>query len=137
MSFGECTMGCPGAKPRSGNNPEHLRGSTCGLRSVVPTMDPARSTLPQPQAERRQLTVMFCDLVGSTQLSTRLDPEELLEVLGYYRSGVAAIVERFGGYVARFLGDGVVAFFGWPRGGEADAERAVRAGLAVIEAVGR
>jgi predicted ATPase/class 3 adenylate cyclase len=86
-------------------------------------------------AERRQLTVMFCDLVGSTALSTRLDPEELHQVLRTYRDAIAAAVHRYDGHVAQYLGDGVLAYFGWPRSHEHEAERAVRAGFAAIEAV--
>ena len=82
-------------------------------------------------AERRQLTVMFCDLVGSTALSTRLDPEDLREVIGAYHRAVAEIVGRFDGFVAKYMGDGVLVYFGYPRAHEDDAERAVRAGLAV------
>ena len=88
-------------------------------------------------AERRQLTVMFCDLVGSTPLSTRYDPEDLREVIGAYHRCVAETVGRFDGFVAKYMGDGVLVYFGYPRAHEDDAERAVRAGLAVIEAVGR
>jgi len=87
------------------------------------------------QAERRQLTVMFCDLVGSTALGARLDPEELREVIGAYHRCVATVVERAGGFVAKYMGDGVLAYFGYPRADEHDAERAVRAGLALVEAV--
>jgi class 3 adenylate cyclase len=86
-------------------------------------------------AERRQLTVMFCDLVGSTALSARLDPEELREVIGAYHRCVAEAVRRFDGFVAKYMGDGVLVYFGYPRAHEDDAERAVRAGLAVVEAV--
>jgi class 3 adenylate cyclase len=88
-------------------------------------------------AERRQLTVLFCDLVGSTALSARLDPEEMREVIRTYQNAVAAEVARFEGHVAKFMGDGVLAYFGWPRAHEDEAERAVRAGLAVVEAVRR
>jgi class 3 adenylate cyclase/predicted ATPase len=86
-------------------------------------------------AERRQLTVMFCDLVGSTALSARLDPEDLRAVIGAYHRCVAAVIERAGGFVAKYMGDGVLAYFGYPRADEHDAERAVRAGLALVEAV--
>ncbi|HWZ68992.1 MAG TPA: AAA family ATPase [Stellaceae bacterium] len=88
-------------------------------------------------AERRQLTVMFCDLVGSTALSTRFDPEDLREIVGDYHRAVADTVARFDGFVAKYMGDGVLIYFGYPRAHEDDAERAVRAGLAVIEAVGK
>jgi class 3 adenylate cyclase/tetratricopeptide (TPR) repeat protein len=86
-------------------------------------------------AERRQLTVMFCDLVGSTALASRLDPEDMREVIGAYHRCVAKTVARFDGFVAKYMGDGVLVYFGYPRAHEDDAERAVRAGLAVIQAV--
>jgi len=89
------------------------------------------------EAERRQLTVMFCDLVGSTPLSTRFDPEDLREIVGAYHRCVTDTVGRFGGFVAKYMGDGVLVYFGYPEAHEDDAERAARAGLAVIEAVGR
>jgi class 3 adenylate cyclase/predicted ATPase len=88
-------------------------------------------------AERRQLTVMFCDLTGSTALSARLDPEDLREVIGGYHRVVAEVVARFEGFVAKYMGDGVLVYFGYPQSHEDDAERAVRAGLACIDAVGR
>src|ERR1700756_5744648 len=88
-------------------------------------------------AERRQLTVMFCDLVGSTPLSTRFDPEDLREIVGAYHRCVTDTVGRFGGFVAKYMGDGVLIYFGYPEAHEDDAERAVRAGLAVIDAIDR
>lgn len=87
-------------------------------------------------AERRQLTVMFCDLVGSTELAERIDPEDLRALLGRYRDTVAAAVTAADGHVAKLLGDGVLAYFGWPRAHEEDAERAVRAALAAVRDVG-
>src|SRR3954447_632938 len=89
----------------------------------------------QVDAERRQLTVMFCDLVGSTALSTRHDPEDLRELIGDYHRAVAETVGRFDGFVAKYMGDGVLIYFGYPQAHEDDAERAVYAALAVIEAV--
>jgi class 3 adenylate cyclase/tetratricopeptide (TPR) repeat protein len=91
----------------------------------------------QGGAERRQLTVMFCDLVGSTELSTRLDPEDLREVIAAYHHAVADVVKNLDGFVAKYMGDGVLVYFGYPLAHEDDAERAVRAGLDVIDAVGR
>jgi len=88
-------------------------------------------------AERRQLTVMFIDLVGSTELSRRLDPEEMCEVMRAYQDLIAGEVARFEGHVAKFMGDGVLTYFGWPRAHEDEAERAVRAGLAIAGAVSR
>jgi class 3 adenylate cyclase len=79
---------------------------------------------------------MFSDLVGSTALSTRLDPEDMREIIVAYQRCVAETVGRFGGYVAKYLGDGVLIYFGYPQAHEDDAERAVRTGLEVIEAVG-
>jgi class 3 adenylate cyclase/predicted ATPase len=94
-----------------------------------------RNGLAQADAERRQLTVMFCDLVGSTALATRLDPEDLREVIAAYHRAVAEVVTGFDGFVAKYMGDGVLVYFGYPRAHEDDAERAVRAGLGVIAAV--
>ena len=88
------------------------------------------------EPERRQLTVMFCDLVGSTALSSRLDPEDMRQVLLHYQSACASVIRTYEGYVARFLGDGILAYFGYPGAHEDDAERAVRAGLEIIAAVG-
>lgn len=96
----------------------------------------ADAPLPPPGAERRQLTVMFVDLVGSTALAARLDPEDMREVIGAYHRSVAEVVARFGGFIAKYMGDGVIVYFGWPQADEADAERAVRAGLATLDAVG-
>ena len=117
-----------------------LLDAIAALGTAVPTavVTAAAPDAPAPaDAERRQLTVMFCDLVGSTALSTRLDPEDLREVIGAYHRAVAETVGRFDGFVAKYMGDGVLVYFGYPRAHEDDAERAVRAGLAVIEAVGR
>jgi class 3 adenylate cyclase/tetratricopeptide (TPR) repeat protein len=93
--------------------------------------------VPAPSAERRQLTVMFCDLVGSTAMAARLDPEDLRAVIGGYHQRVAEAVRRFDGLVAKYMGDGVLVYFGYPRAHEDDAERAVRVGLDIIAAVGR
>lgn len=95
----------------------------------------APSAGPEDRAERRQVTVMFSDLVGSTALSARMDPEDLREVISAYQKCVAEIVQRFGGFVAKFMGDGVLAYFGYPQAHEDDAERAVRAGLELVAAV--
>src|SRR5689334_6643282 len=89
------------------------------------------------EAERRQLTVMFCDLVGSTSLSSRLDPEDLREVIAAYQHAVAEVITGFDGFVSRYMGDGVLIYFGFPQAHEDDAERAVRAGLGAIAAVER
>ena len=87
------------------------------------------------EAERRQLTVVFCDLVGSTQLSQKHDPEVLREINRAYQDACKAAIERYDGYVARYMGDGVLAYFGYPKAHEDDAERSVHAGLGVVEAM--
>src|SRR5262249_46968692 len=99
------------------------------------TTSSAPSVSPEDRAERRQVTVMFCDLIGSTALSTRMDPEDLREVISTYQNSVAVTLGRFGGFVARYIGDGVLAYFGYPHAHEHDAERAVRAGLELVEEV--
>jgi class 3 adenylate cyclase/predicted ATPase len=109
------------------------------LRADAAPSPASPTEAPQPAvgAERRQLTVMFVDLVGSTPLAARLDPEETGELLGAYQDRVAGEVTRFEGHVAKFMGDGVLAYFGWPAAHEDEAERAVRAGLAAVAAVAR
>jgi class 3 adenylate cyclase/predicted ATPase len=102
-----------------------------------PLPAPAAPACAADPAERRQLTVMFCDLVGSTELAARLDPEDLRDIIAAYHRAVAKIVAGFDGFVAKYMGDGVLIYFGYPRAHEDDAERAVRAGLAAINAVGR
>ena len=118
-------------RPPAEAAPRHRGAAAAGARRGT-----ARPCRPCP-AERRQLTVMFADLVGSTALSRRLDPEEMDELLRAHQDAVAGEVARFEGYVAKFMGDGVLAYFGWPSAHEDEAERAVRAGLAAVEAVGR
>src|SRR5262249_27801525 len=86
---------------------------------------------------RRHLTVLFCDLVGSTEIAAQLDPEEWREVVAGYHRAAAEAITRFGGHVAKYLGDGVMAYFGWPEAHENDAERATRAGLATLEQVSK
>src|SRR5437879_4716809 len=87
--------------------------------------------------ERRHLTVLFCDLVGSTEIASHLDPEQWREIVGEYHRAAAQAIERFGGHVAQFLGDGVMAYFGWPEAHDNDAERAARAGLAILDAISK
>ena len=99
------------------------------------TKSTAPSVSPEDRAERRQVTVMFSDLVGSTALSARMDPEDLREVISAYQKSVVASVRRFGGFVAKYMGDGVLIYFGYPQAHEDDAERAVRAGLEIVAAV--
>ena len=115
------------------------------LRAIAPLdtkeATPARNEIAEDQdqrsiaAERRQLTVMFCDLVGSTALSRQLDPEDLRDVMQRYQDAVAGAVTRYGGYVAKYLGDGVLTYFGWPHAYEDQVERAVKAGMNAVAAV--
>src|SRR6516225_9407749 len=106
---------------------------------AVSTIAPASESGPSAdstarEAERRQVTVLFCDLVGSTELSGRYDPEYLRELLRRYHDAITAVVVRYGGYVANYLGDGILAYFGWPRSDEDEAAQAVRAGLSAVAA---
>ena len=104
-----------------------LKASYAPASSVQARKSAAPEPSPSVEAERRQLTVMFCDLVGSTALSQRLDPEELRETHARLSQTCAAVIERYEGHVAQYLGDGLMVYFGWPRAHEDDAERAVRA----------
>ncbi len=115
----------------------HLRslGIPLGHRLKILKAASASQTNRSKPAERRQITVMFCDLVGSTALSAQLDPEDLRDVMRSYQSAAGAVIESYGGYVAQYLGDGLMVYFGWPHAHEDDAERAVRSGLDVVEAV--
>nr|WP_302895748.1 adenylate/guanylate cyclase domain-containing protein [Mesorhizobium sp. LMG 17147] len=103
----------------------------------VPSSEEIQSRAAEPAAERRQLTVTFVDLVGSTALSSRLDPEDLRDIIGTYHRCVAETISRFGGFVAKYMGDGVLVYFGYPKAHENDAEQAVRAGLALVDAIRR
>jgi class 3 adenylate cyclase len=119
-----------------------LLDSIAALRTDATAKDPSGdavssppSATPEDRAERRQVTVMFSDLVGSTALSARVDPEDLREVISAYQNCVAETVGRFGGFVAKYMGDGVLVYFGYPQAHEDDAEQAVRAGLDLVAAV--
>ncbi|MGH6917899.1 MAG: AAA family ATPase, partial [Geminicoccaceae bacterium] len=105
--------------------------------TALDAAEPIAATIRQVEAERRQLTVLFCDLVGSTELAEQLDPEDLCAVMRAYQAACADVIGRLEGHVARLLGDGMLVYFGWPLAREDDAERAVRAGLELVEAVGR
>jgi len=114
-----------------------LLGAIAALRDEVISARGSTGYPAAPGAERRQLTVMFCDLVGSTALSARLDPEDLREIISAYHRAVRQVIVECGGLIARYMGDGVLVYFGYPQAHEDDAERAVRAGLAAIDAVDR
>src|SRR6516225_2960784 len=115
---------------------KRLLRAISGLAAAETSAAPAASTGAR-LAERRQLTVMFCDLVGSTPMSARLDPEDLRGIIGAYHRCVTETVEGFGGFVARYLGDGVLVYFGYPQAHEDDAERATRCGLMLVDRVPR
>ncbi len=112
------------------------------LRAVAELDDEARPTAKTElhpsrpdEGERRHLTVMFCDLVGSTALAARLDPEDMRTLIGAYHTCITEVISRYQGKIARYMGDGVLVYFGYPRAHEDDAEQAVRASLALIHAV--
>src|SRR5438093_12035760 len=125
-----------GTSPVSGSkfqvsSPQPSAPSTQRPGARPQTLDPRRDA-----GERRQLTVMFCDMVGSTALSGQLDPEDLREVVRAYQETAAAVITRYDGNIAQYLGDGLLVYFGYPRAHEDDAQRAVRAGLEIVEAMG-
>src|SRR5262249_7491529 len=95
---------------------------------------PSPATPPPPEAERRQLTVLFCDLVDSTALAGQLDPEDLRELVRAYQAACAEVIRYFEGHIAQYLGDGLLVYFGYPRAHEDDTSRAVRTGLGIVEA---
>ena len=104
---------------------------------ALPQTLPPAATPYTPEAERRQLTVLFCDLVDSTRLASQLDPEDLREVVRAYQDTCAKVIARFDGHIAQYLGDGLLVYFGYPLAHEDDAQRAVRAGLGMVEALGQ
>ncbi|MGZ5880410.1 MAG: AAA family ATPase [Xanthobacteraceae bacterium] len=118
-----------------GHRRKMLRSIADMKGSVLPTPLPGPKPVPRADAERRQLTIMFCDLVGSSELAVRLDPEDLRRVIGAYHNCIKEIIARYQGIIARYMGDGVLAYFGYPQAHEDDAEQATRAGLALVEAV--
>ena len=142
----QCGAALPPRCPSCGhaNAPGAKFCSECGSNLIVATIPgllrPAPAAVPtpatvEPSAERRQLTLMFCDLVGSTALAARLDPEDLRDIIAAYQRRVAETVAQFDGFVAKYMGDGVLVYFGYPRAQEDDPELAVRAGLALVDAV--
>ena len=135
-----CCPSC-GATNRAGARFCSTCGKTLATEGAGRPTGPATAaaspvTQPASSAERRQLTVMFCDLVGSTALSARLDPEDMREIIGAYHRCCAEQITKAGGFVAKYMGDGVLAYFGYPQAHEDDAERSVRAGLELVAAVG-
>src|SRR5690348_11041573 len=118
-----------------------LQNDSTSSQAVTPPGDHPTSTptadVESQAGERRQLTVMFCDLVGSTALGEKLDPEELRDLLHTYRTLCGDVIARYDGFVARYVGDGLLTYFGWPAAHEDDAERAVRAALEIVQTVKR
>src|SRR5713101_550126 len=114
--------------------PPHLLSNS---GHCLPLQTPTLSAPQSADAERRQLTVLFCDLVDSTMLASQLDPEDLREVVRAYQETCAKVIARFEGYIAQYLGDGLLVYFGYPQAHEDDAQRAVRAGLGMVEALGQ
>jgi class 3 adenylate cyclase/predicted ATPase len=118
-----------------GHRRKMLRAIADMKGSVLATPLPGPKPVPRTDAERRQLTIMCCDLVRSSELAVRLDPEDLRQVIGAYHTCIKEIIARYQGTIARYMGDGVLAYFGYPQAHEDDAEQATRAGLALVEAV--
>jgi class 3 adenylate cyclase len=104
-------------------------------QEVTPAIQPTQAA-PPPEAERRQLTVMFCDLVDSTRLSSQFDPEEYREIVRAYQSACTEVIQRYDGHIAQLLGDGLLIYFGYPHAHEDDPHRAVRTGLGMLAALG-
>jgi class 3 adenylate cyclase len=129
-------VGLPvGPRRRVNEAIKHLHSGFEATTTEPEISAPVTSAASTSDAERRHLTVMFVDLVGSTEMATRIDPEDMRDVITDYQNTVAGVVTRFEGFVAKFMGDGVLCYFGWPRANEDDAERAVRAGLDIITTV--
>src|SRR5438445_7638931 len=123
-----------------GVSPTPLPSSPHRPQPAMPHVDhspaippPAAAPPPPPEAERRQLTILFCDLVSSTALSRQLDPEDYRAAVWAYQAACAPVIEHFDGYIAQYLGDSLLVYFGYPLAHEDDARRAVRAGLGMVE----
>src|ERR1700746_1185665 len=140
----ECASPMVAKCPRCGanNKPGAKFCNDCGALLNASAPDAAAAETRQDikddiAGERRHLTVLFCDLVGSTEIAGHLDPEQWREIVADYHHASAQAIERFGGHVAQYLGDGVMAYFGWPEAHDNDAERAARAGLAILDAISK
>jgi class 3 adenylate cyclase/predicted ATPase len=125
--------GLPAVQSLAGSTHAPAPTMACDVPDARTSLSPAR---PAPEAERRQLTVLFCDLVDSTRLSQQLDPEDLRQVVRAYQETAAAVIQRFEGHIAQYLGDGLLVYCGYPRAHEDDAQRAVHTGLGIVEAMG-
>ncbi len=129
-------IGCPSCGTVNPADANFCRKCGASLGAAGP-IRPVTQLRNDPAGERRHLTVLFCDLVGSTEIASRLDPEEWRKIIADYHRAAAQAIERFGGSVAQYLGDGVMAYFGDPEAHDNDAERGARAGLAILEAVSK
>src|SRR6516165_989775 len=125
------TGGTSSAPPTASPVPPPATSDGASAQGEAPPVVP-----PTPDAERRQLTVMFCDLVDSTKLASHLDPEDWRDVVRAYQATCAEVIQRFEGHIAQYLGDGLLVYFGYPHAHEDDAHRAVRTGLGMVEAMG-
>ena len=140
---GDCgvalVLNCPSCGRQNSAGNKYCGNCGAALSATSPSPEPSRKTIARPpiEAERRQLTVLFCDLVGSTALSTRLDPEDYRNIIAAYNKCIAQVIAAHVGVIARYSGDGVLAYFGYPTAHEDDADQAVRAGLALISAVAK
>lgn len=114
---------------------KRLRSAIDGAALKTPSANQNSKKATSGAAERRQLTTMFVDLVGSTALSAQLDPEDMREVITRYQNTVAGVVTRYSGHVAKYMGDGILCYFGWPSAHEDDARRSARSGLEIVETV--
>jgi class 3 adenylate cyclase len=126
------------ARPEGTELSQPLPALRLAERPPAPAIErelPTAAPVAAPDAQRRQLTVMFCDLVGSTALSTAMDPEDLRDVITSFQSRCSAAIRHYDGFVAKFMGDGILVYFGYPRAHEDEAERSVRAGLDIVEAM--
>jgi class 3 adenylate cyclase len=121
---------------REGKAIAWIGGTVQAGEAKLASSSPAPTPTPGAEAERRQLTVMFCDLVGSTDLSQRLDAEDLRNVVRSYQESASSVIDRYDGHIAQYLGDGLLVYFGYPQAHEDDAERAVRAGLEILTGLG-
>jgi class 3 adenylate cyclase len=120
----------PSSSPRSQPMQQPLTQEDQSTQAAFPPIEP-----PAPDAERRQLTVMFCDLADSTPLSSQLDPEDLRNVMRAYQETSASVIQQYEGYIAQYLGDGLLVYFGWPQAHEDDAQRAIHAALGIVDAI--
>ena len=137
---GQCgqilTIRCPSCNFESPSNFKFCGNCSASLEEQAAKDEPQKqATISGQEAERRQITVLFCDVVGSTSLSDNIDPEDLRDIMRDYRAACDEVVQQFGGHIAQYLGDGVLVYFGFPQAHEDDAQRAAQTGLALINSL--